>query len=87
MATKKAKATKTKEVKVEAPKVDNFERRIEIRRRLRKLIKIVIGCLISVGGIWLILRFWQNFITVFKEWVGIVVVVVGLFIVLLGLLD
>jgi len=58
-----------------------------LERKVKKWIKIVIGLLVCTGGVWLIALFWQNFLTVFKEWVGPVAILIGLFIILLGMLE
>ena len=85
------KATTKKEAKVEETK-EEFDWDAEYKkdafeRKVKKLIKITIGLLFCVGGIWLTAIFWQNFVGLFKEWVGPVVVLVGLFVLLLAALD
>lgn len=92
MATK-AKGKK-KEAKVVAPaeKEQKFDlnamnKKEEFERKIRKFLKIVIGGLFCVGGAWLVIIFWQSFLQVFKQWVGVAVILVGLFVILLGLLD
>lgn len=91
MAEKKAKkaAVEVKEEKKEEPKFD-FEaanKKEESERKVRKLMKLVIGSLFCVGGAWLIMTFWTQFLQIFKEWIGVFVILIGLFVILLGMLD
>lgn len=97
MVTKKTtskavkKATTKKRAKVEETK-EEFDWDAEYKkdafeRKVKKLIKIAVGLLFCVGGIWLTVIFWQNFVGLFKEWVGPVVILIGLFVLLLATLD
>lgn len=94
MAAKKAK--KVQEVKKEEPKVeekkeeinwDAIQKKEESERKVRKALKFVVGLLFCVGGAWLVMLFWQQFLTIFKQWVGVGVILIGLFIILLATLD
>ncbi len=85
------KATTKKEAKVEETK-EEFDWDAEYKkdafeRKVKKLIKFAVGLLFCTGGIWLTAIFWQNFVGLFKEWIGPVVVLVGLFGLLLAALD
>ena len=98
MATKKTtskavkRATTKKAAKAEEPKEEVFDWDAEYKkdafeRRVKKLLKLLVGLLIVTGGVWLTVTFWQNFVGLFKEWVGPVVVLIGLFVLLLAALD
>ena len=90
-ATKKTttKKNKAEEVKEEKEEFDweAENKKEEFQRKIRKMIKIAIGLLFCVGGLWLIALFWSDFLTIFKQWVGPGVILIGLFIILLGALD
>ncbi len=87
MAAAKTTTKKTAAKKQEDVKWETQQRQENVEQRVKKLIKLVIGLLVCTGGVWLIAIFWQSFLTIFKQWVGPVVVLIGLFIVLLGLLE
>jgi len=90
MVQKKKATKKAKEITEVKEEQDNFDaemKREELQRKIRKLIKITIGSLFCVGGVWLIVLFWPHFLRIFKEWIGVFVILIGLFIILLGALD
>tara|TARA_Y100000310_G_C20284587_1_gene624235 strand:- start:133 stop:402 length:270 start_codon:yes stop_codon:yes gene_type:complete len=89
MATKKTKEVKgkTAEELEQERKWDAERRQEEQERKIKKWIKIFVGLLFCVGGIWLAVRFWPHFITIVKEWAGPGVFFIGLIIILLGMLD
>jgi len=92
MVTKTKAKTKKKVEDVKETKEEKYDWEAEqareaSERKIKKLIKIVIGLLFCVGGLWLIATFWQNFLGIFKAWIGPGVILIGLFIILLGMLD
>lgn len=88
----KAKTTKKKPKEKVVEEKEEFDweaenKKEEFEKKVKKLIKIVVGLLFCIGGIWLIAIFWSDFLTIFKQWVGPGVILIGLFIILLGTLD
>ena len=78
---------KTAEELEQERKWEEERRREEQERKIKKWIKIFVGLLFCVGGVWLAVVFWPHFLTIFKEWIGPGVFLIGLFIILLGILD
>lgn len=94
VTTKTKKKTDTAKKLAETMKKEKEERewaaqqkRDEFERKIKKWIKLLIGLLVCTGGIWLIAIFWQDFLRIFKAWVGPGVIMIGLFIMLLGALE
>lgn len=93
MAAKKKKEIEAPKVeekveeKAAEPNWDAIQKKEESERKVRKALKFVVGLLFCVGGGWLITLFWQSFVTIFKQWVGVGVILIGLFVILLAMLD
>jgi len=83
----KAEGAETEETKEEEFDWDAEYKKDAFERRVKKLIKVVVGLLFLTGGVWLTAIFWQNFVGLFKEWIGPVVILLGLFVLLFAALD
>jgi len=89
MATKKVTKPKVEKT-VEKKEEFDWEaerKREDYERKIKKYIKFAIGALFCIGGAWLAMLFWTDFLRVFKAWIGPGVAIIGVFIILLGLLD
>ena len=59
----------------------------EATAKVKKALKIVIGLLVIVIGVYGIARWWKFFLNTLKGSIGVIVILIGLLIVFLGISD